>query len=285
MQDEVPKIDAVVPFHPRDEGTLNWCVQGIRNHLDVARILVVCNREYRPQVEGANAVFFDEDTVVEGLTARSFPHMRWGWYFQQILKLGMADRVETEYYLVIDADTVFLNPVSFFSAAGKPLYATASECHRPYFHTFEQLLGFKADREYSFVAHHMVFNRHIVREMRQRFRRCSPWFENIVQCMDSSSNCGCFSEYETYGHYVKAVHLGEIQIRPLKWINVPLSPSHGLFQYLSRCYDYCSLHAYMRGGGSLARRAWRRTRFELKMMKAQLEVIGHGTDVGRSRPV
>lgn len=266
------KIDTVIPFHQKDSKTITWCVQGIKNHLDVGRILVVCSKECRPLVESAGAIFFDENKVIEGLTVRSFPHKRWSWYFQQILKLGMADWVETDYYLVVDADTVFLKKVNLFNGAGTPSYTTGNEYHKPYFDVFERLLGFHANREYSFTAHHMMYNKNIVREMREKFPD-KPWYINIVKYVEPQSpwfSNAQFNEQDTYGHYMKARHPGEFNIRPLKWTNVSLEPSQVLFSRLSKYYDYCSLHAYMRKNRFFLRRLWLRTKFELKMIKKEI---------------
>ena len=266
------KIDAVVPFHSKDSDTINWCIQGIQNHLDVARTLVVCNQECRLLVESTGAIFFDENKVVEGLTAQSFPHKRWGWYFQQILKLGMADWVETDHYLVVDADTVFLRDVPLFNHQGNPLYATGTEYHKPYFDVFERLLGFRANREYSFTVHHMVYNKHIVREMRERFPE-KPWHLSIVRYVEPQApwfSEAQFNEQDTYGHYLKTLHPDEVNLRPLRWANFSLRPSRVLFQHLAKYYDYCSLHAYLREDVSFALRAWYRIRFELMMVKARL---------------
>ena len=274
-QDTDMKIDAVVPFHPKDHDTIGWCIQGIRKHLDVGRVLVVGSRECRSLVENLGAVFVDEDSVVEGLTAQSVQNKRWGWYFQQILKLGMADWVETAYYIVVDADTVFLRDVSLLNEAGKPLYAVGTEYHKPYFDVFERLLGFSASREYSFTVHHMVYSRDIVREMRERFPD-KPWYSSIVRYVEPQApwfSESQFSEYDTYGHYVKAMHPEEANIRPLMWANVALEPSPGLFRRLARYYDYCSLHACSRAGVSFPRRARRRLGFELRLLRACLGMV------------
>ncbi|MBI4525300.1 MAG: hypothetical protein HY695_15975 [Deltaproteobacteria bacterium] len=243
------KIDVVITYHPKDRDLLLGCLQGIRRHVHFARVLVVCRRECKAEVESAGAYFVDEDSVVDGLSYGSFSGDRWGWYFQQILKLGIADRVDTDYYLVVDADTVFLRDVSFLNSRGKPLYVTGNEYHQPYFDVFEQLLGFSANREYSFIAHQMIYNRSIVREMRCRFRDCSPWYMNIVRYVEPQSpwfSISQFSEQETYGHYLKACHPDEVNIRPLKWGNIPFLPTKNLRFLLARYYDYCSFHLYNR---------------------------------------
>jgi hypothetical protein len=243
------KIDAVIPFHSKDSNTINWCVQGIKNHLNVARILVVCNQESRSLVENTGAIFFDENKVIEGLTAESYPHKRWGWYYQQILKLGMADWVETDHYLIVDADTVFLRNVPLISHSGKPLYATGKEFHKPYLDVFERLLGFRAKREFSFTVHHMIYNAHIVREMRERFPE-KPWYLKIIKYVEPQApwfSGAQFSEYETYGHYIKALHPNEANIRPLRWTNIGgMLPTETILRKLARYFDFCSFHAYSR---------------------------------------
>jgi Family of unknown function (DUF6492) len=263
------QIDTVIPFHSKDSHIFNWCIQGIKDHLDVARIVVVCNHENRLQVENAGAIFFDEDKVVEGLTARSFPQERWGWYFQQILKLGMADWVETDHYLVVDADTVFLRDVSLFNHDGRPLYATGTEYHKPYFDIFERLLGFSANREYSFTVHHMVYNKHIVRAMRERFPE-KPWHLSIVRYIEPQApwfSESQFNEQDTYGHYVKTLYPDQIYLRPLRWTNINARPTDYLLRRLAKKYDFCSFHEYLRRNENrLVHSIWSRVRLEAKLM-------------------
>lgn len=267
------KIDVVVPFHIKDDLTLDVCIQGLTRQAEVARILVVSNLKNRRRIESAGAVFLDEDEIVAGLTSKSFTHSRWGWYFQQILKLGMADWVETEYYLVVDADTAFLRPIGFFNQLGKPLYATGTEYHQPYFTAFEQLLNFKANREYSFIAHHMVFSKLIVLEMRKKFYKRLFWYDNIISLMGSSESSSNYSEYETYGHYLKTVHPEELYLRPLKWSNIAIEPSERVFHRLSKYFDYCSFHAYSREDKSLKSRINRKFHFEWMLMKEKLGIL------------
>jgi hypothetical protein len=266
------KVDAVVPFHSKDRDLLPWCIRGIRDHLDVAQILVVGNRESCQVIERIAAVFVDEDSVVERLTASFLSSQRWGWYFQQILKLGMADKVNTEYYLVVDADTVFTREVALFNNDSKPLYAVGSEYHKQYFDIIEQLLGFRANREYSFITNHMIFNQHIVKEMRSRFRGAAPWYMCIAKYVEPqapSYSDAQFSEYETYGHYIKALHPNEVNIRPLRWTDiVGVLPTEGILRRLARHFDFCSFHEYMRRDRS----EWIRLKDRLKLERMLLRM-------------
>ncbi|UZJ37310.1 DUF6492 family protein [Prosthecochloris sp. SCSIO W1103] len=262
------KIDVIVPFHQKDADTFRWCIQGIKQNIEFSRVIAITHKLSKNHVIDAGADFFDEEHVIKGLTAQSQSFKLWGWYYQQILKLGMANWVDTDYYLVVDSDTVFLNPVTFFTDNGKPLYCTGNEYHKPYFQSFENILGFKAQREYSFVTHHMVFNRYIVQEMQKKFQTDCVWYQQIINTAKTSMHA--FSEYETYGHYIKNLHQEELNLRSLEWANIAQPPSKKLFKRLSKHYDYCSTHLYLRKDKSYRKRIKRRVKFETKILKKEL---------------
>jgi len=245
-------VDTIVPYHKKDRALLNYCIRGIRQNLDDAgRILVVCSQACKEDVERAGEIFVDEDLVVAGLNSQSYSHWRWLWYWQQILKLSAADIVATPYYLVVDSDVVFLRPVKLFNPEGKPFYATATEYHQPYFDVFWQLLGIKPNREYSFTVHHMIYNMHIVKEMRDRFRPEKPWWKNIVRYVEPQppwNHMSQVNEQETYGHYIKEMHPEEVNIRPLRFENVNVLPNEEMLKKLAEHYHFCSFHAWARGG-------------------------------------
>lgn len=243
-------FDVVVPFHKKDKDLLPWCVAGIQAFINASRIIIVGHRDCEFDAIKVGGIFVDEESVVPLLSIRSYSHDRWGWYYQQIIKLGMADKVETDYYLVIDSDTVFLKKVSFFNDKGKPFYAPATEHHKAYFDVFRQVLGFHAVREYSFTAHHMIYNRHIVKEMRDSFRFEVPWYNNITKYIEPQppwNSISQFNEQELYGHYIKAVHPEEVNIRTLSFDNVNAVPNAQLLQKLAKHHDFCAFHAWARG--------------------------------------
>lgn len=239
------KVDVVIPFHPKDIDTLPWCIEGIRSNLPASRVLVIGSAASRPLLKKYDVEFVDEDAVIPGLKLSSHSGKRWGWYFQQILKLGIADHVTTDHYLAVDADTVFLRTTPLFSASGKPLYATSESIdhHKPYFEGFERLMGFQAEREYSFVVHHMLFNKQRVIEMREMFTGGPPWYAAIIDRMNQGLP---FSEYETYGHYLKHKYPDDFELRQLRWSDIWILPTRRLIGRLATCYDFCAFHAHFR---------------------------------------
>ena len=239
-------LAGVVTYHPKDWDVLRWCIYGLTRKLKCSKIYVVGRSSERERVAKLDSAvsYIDEDEVVPGLTASSFSHGRWGWYFQQILKLSVSNILSEPYYLTVDADTVFLRSIKFFDG-NRTLYATGSEYHAAYFQFFEKLLGFPAQREFSFITHHMLFCSAIVREMIGKFRCDAAWWVAVSECM-ASNGAMSFSEFETYGHYVKAVHPESFRTRQLRWRNVPGNPTWIKLQALALRYHFCSFHSYTR---------------------------------------
>lgn len=241
--------DIVIPFHNKDSENLPYCIQGVRKNLSFNNIFVVSSIENKDFIDRFSVTFIDEDKVIEGLTSKSFTGKRLGWYLQQLIKLGMADIVETDYYLFVDTDTVFFRQVDFFSDTGKPLYATAEEYYKPYFRKFYQLFGFNANREYSFIVHHMIFSKKMVKKMRADMQGGQKWYLNILKDVNLNSTKNeliSFSEQETYGHYLKKYYSKEFIIRDLEWENVGFFPNKYTIFRLSSVFDYCSFHLHRR---------------------------------------
>ena len=252
-------IRAYITFHPKDLRVLPAVVDGLWRHCGVSAVRVITKESLRPVLKHLAVEFMDENHIIEGVRHDTHTHWRWGWYFQQILKLGIAWVETDDYYLTVDADTVFLNPASFFNSSGRPLYTVGWEFHQPYFDVFERLLGFPAQRDHSFIVHHNVFNRHYVQEMCEAFRPKRPWWRNVLDYVEPCppwNSRSQFAEPEMYGHYIKARHPEELNIRNLRWQNVRGYPTRGAIRRLQPNYDFCSFQHYLRDEYRLSR-PWR----------------------------
>lgn len=245
-------MEVIICFHVKDSEVLPWCVKGIKENINYSTISIISDESNKNYIENLGVRFVSEYEMLGSDRGVLEHHQctqneQWGWYFQQILKLAAADLVSTDNYLVVDADTVFLKRTRFFDELSRPLFSISKEYHKPYFWAFEKLLGFSANREYSFICHHMLFNKHLVKEMRGCFKGRKPWFLNVAELVSpqpphySSSQ---FSEYETYGHWVKANYPENMALRILSFENVPFHPSQILLDVLKRKYDFASFHHY-----------------------------------------
>ena len=163
---------------------------------------------------------------------------------QQLLKIYAPYIIKdlTEYYLILDSDTIFLRKVSMFEE-DKPLYNTGSEYHIPYFIQMNKLHpSLYKVYERSGICHHMIFKKEYIEEIKnliENFHKNELW-KIILEKIDINElkNSG-FSEYETYFTFIYLNHRESFKIRNLNWQNGNSIPSDSNL-------DYISIHWYIR---------------------------------------
>lgn len=170
-----------------------------------------------------------------------------GWYLQQLLKLYAGNIIPNilDKYLILDSDTFFIKPTSFF-INNKPLYNYGNEYHYPYFEHMIKLNNnlIKQYPDKSGICHHMIFEKKIINELfnlietthNENFYKVFLKFVN----KNNINNSGA-SEYEIYFNYIIKEHSNDIIIRKLNWINGELNN-----ETLKSDYDYISNHWYLR---------------------------------------
>ncbi|HKJ41252.1 MAG TPA: DUF6492 family protein [Sunxiuqinia sp.] len=156
----------------------------------------------------------DEDTLLETVSFQSIENLKKvkterniGWFYQQFLKMGFAltQYAKDDYYLIWDADTLPLTPLSFFEG-NKPLMTLKEEYHEPYFETINKLFDLQKSIGKSFIAENMLVNVQIMKEMIQAIEdneafEGTNWCEKIIHSLHPNYK-NDFSEFETYGTYV-----------------------------------------------------------------------------------
>lgn len=227
-----PPVDVVAACLKRDLPLLSLAYQNLQRFVAMKRLHVITARRDFPHFEnvlGREVVLLDENGMIPGVTLpalKVIPLARLsqghGWYFQQLLKFQFAFlKPEDDHYLIWDADTVPLRPLELFDSRGRMLLTKAQEFHQPYFETYEKLLGRPAQREFSFIAQHMLIRKSILRELLGEIgRHCSgdeSWAWKIMRNL-AGEGSNRFSEYETYGHYLKEKHPETAVFRELPWL-------------------------------------------------------------------
>jgi len=205
--------------------------------------------------------------ALRGLPVEGFPRAA-GWYYQQLLKLQYAFvDPEDDFYLIWDADTVPLRPMRFFDANGRMLLTKATENHAPYFDTYRRLLAEEPNREFSFIAQHILVQKSIAREMLARLEGIIPgsecWAWKIMRSLPPSG-LNLFSEYETYGHYVKNHHPNRVAFVERQWHRAAAPPggcavpTDAELHAAAQKYEFAAYERATRGWRRLARRvlAW-----------------------------
>lgn len=223
---------------------------------------------------GSELRLWDEREFIPGMTLDDlqriplsfFPHGA-GWYFQQFLKFAFLNVSNSEaHYLIWDADTVLLREIGLFDESGRPFYTKADEYHRPYFETFEALFRDRPNRQFSFISQHQLIDKEVLRRMLAEIEALHPeslnWAWAIMENLRGEGT-NLFSEYETYGHFLKLRYPDSFAIRSLQWTRrgggrLGLSPSPSRLKRLSAHYDFAAFEA---GDGLMRRFAKRIRRF------------------------
>jgi hypothetical protein len=167
-------------------------------------------------------VMADED-LLELATialARELYGPRAGWMLQQLVKLSSPELVRGDFAMVIDADTVLVQPRTFCDGR-RSLLLASREYHLPYYRALHGLTGLTASTpKVSFVGHHLWLELDALGLLRDQIEaRCSQsWTEAILRTahQESPGQGAPFSEYELYGQWQVATNPGSTVVRPLR---------------------------------------------------------------------
>lgn len=158
-----------------------------------------------------NVRLIDEEQIIanrkelEAIAEQQFTcEYRFGWYYQQFLKIGFAlSTYSKDYYLIWDSDTFPLNQLSFISQ-DKMIFTPKNEYHEAYFKTMQALIGYGKETDYSFIAEHMIISVPIMQELIHKIEASNipgdSWPIKIINATPADDPNG-FSEFETYGTY------------------------------------------------------------------------------------
>lgn len=203
--DQNRELTVVIPAAEKDAQVLKHCLESARKMIRhrLAGILVIAPESdlLRQITREAGETFILEDAFLprkpSELNCR-------GWLLQQFIKLNAAFHVSTTDYLVLDADTVFLRPQTFFRS-NKTILRYSDQYELLYNRSLQIIFGHTKRFPVSFVTHHMMLNVDMVKNLldfiESRYRL--PWYEYILTVIDRGHHHPIsFSEYETYGNFI-----------------------------------------------------------------------------------
>lgn len=283
------KMAVVMACISRDIPILRYAAENLQKYLPVKEIIVLVpdkqvNTFRRALSNCADTVrIISEDDFIPGVKIRNVREMPGplynkkivGWYFQQMLKLHYCFYdTDDDYYLIWDSDTVPLRSMDFFDENGRMMLCTADEYNEPYFITYKNIFREEPHRDFSFIAQHMIIQKSVAREMIYRIRwwenDISTWPAKLVKSIPGNIDGMLFSEYETYGHYIKNHYPERVSFISRKWYRDGArdtggwSPGRAKLEEYSRNYEFVafekthnSLYGYAR---HLARDAYLRVK-------------------------
>ena len=224
------KIDIVIPCAPKDTDTLGICLKSCIRHIkeEIAKIYVIStdSEVIKKICDEYGAVWMDENKVLDRTLAdvvATLPqYNRWGWMYQQFLK--MAGNVgECENYLVVDSDVTFTKDITFFEN-GKPIFYYRDDYHHPpFFSVMAKLIDVKRFYEKSFVCDFMMFNRQVMSDLKKHIEEKTGenWIDAIINRIDYSLSP--FSEFETYGTFYEGdMIIRQVEYKQLSYLETDL---------------------------------------------------------------
>ena len=145
--------------------------------------------------------------------------------------------------MVIDSDTVFLKPTTFFEK-NIPLYNFGTEYHIPYFiHMVNLHPTFSKVNNMSGICHHLIFQKNVLIDLFkivENFHN-NKFYQIFLESIEKKEILGSgASEYEIYFNFLQKHYPNQYKIRPLKWANVSNLHLNNIN------LDYVSCHWYMR---------------------------------------
>lgn len=229
-------IDVVIVTHPKDKETIPYCIKSIKKYCHhVRRIIIVSSESLSNEAEWFDEKLFPfsiQDVAwaigketKEGVEDFFRDHNRGpGWYLQQLLKLYAPLVIPniSSNVLIVDADVVFLRPVSFLNESFGGLFCVSQiEPKSLYIQHAKRLVpGYKRIYpEYYSVCHHMLFQKPILEDLFytvEQHHQESFW-KSFCHCVEYNRKKGA-SEYEIYYNFALR-HTDQVAIRKLKWIN------------------------------------------------------------------
>jgi len=224
-----PNYDIVICVGPQHVEIAKVVINQIKRFFQVQQIYVITNVSHFEKFQAlspTNLVLINENELFDKFNFQSVAHFlisklnnsdRTGWYFQQFLKMEIAKIIKSDYYLIWDADTIPLKPISFFDKEGKVLIHKNEENHTPYFETLKNVLGIAKSVNYSFISEHFMVQTPLMRQMLFDLSKNAgerPWpyyiFDNIA--LKDMALSG-FSEYETYGNFLNSTSPVSFRLR------------------------------------------------------------------------
>lgn len=148
------RIDAVLPLLARDNPRFGLLRRSLERNMHALGTcwVVVPDAELAAQralIESGRFRVLPESELLRGRRLYDHPGTRFGrgntgWFVQQLIKLAMAERLETAFYLTLDADCICSRPAGYddLVPGGRALTREHGEVlHRDWYDRASKLLG------------------------------------------------------------------------------------------------------------------------------------------------
>ncbi|EJV2652404.1 hypothetical protein N6393_004046 [Vibrio vulnificus] len=203
-------IDIVTVCAGKDLENIESCIFALKNNISFNNIYVITNDVSRVPITD-NVVAINENDIIseeriKNLKSIKFPYYqtRFGWYFQQFLKMEFARSSYCQGdYLIWDADTILLKKIHF-SDGSKAIFTKGEEKLNPFYvENYKKLLKINKTFSFSLISQHLFVDRLVMITMLEEIERVyngCDFCEAVLNTIEGDSP-SLFSEYETYTNF------------------------------------------------------------------------------------
>ena len=202
-----------------------------------------------PLIEIFSENFFFQFTQLTAYFESTYPE-RGAWCSQQILKLHAVANCETNYALIVDADTLLLRERPWVDEDGRTLLSPSLEYHKPYYSALREI-GLELRKPHlSFVPHHMAYHVatlqkilikyriHNIDEMKLTMKKLKSRDKRSPFCVDYEFYGQ--EEYSSRGSSVELMRWANFWIKPKTFQTLQKWPL--LIDWLSLFFNSISIH-------------------------------------------
>lgn len=251
-------VDVVFPTAAKDIVTLDLAIEGIKkNCKNLRRVIVVSSErltdnaewfdeKYYPFTKYDVALYLNQMDEARATKYMNRYHSRVGWYFAQLLKMYAVIVIPgiSSNAVIIDSDTIFMNPVEFVQENGDGLYNPGTEYVHSYFTHMEKLLpGLrKVFPHLSGISHHLLFQRPILEDLFAQVKKhhnLEFWQAYCLAVDQKDLEASGAADYEIYFNFAFD-RTDQVHLRYLKWQNSNRPDLR--FHFECEGYHYVSFH-------------------------------------------
>jgi hypothetical protein len=152
-------------------------------------------------VIGENQLIHSE--IGKGIFQDKFP-TRTNWCYQQFLKVESVLTSETQFALIVDCDTLLLNPRAWLNNEASSCVMPTFE-YQPQYENLLSELGMRIlDSQYSFVPHHMLYKVEYLRKVLNELgiNNVFELAKKVEELSDNQYSSPFCIDYSLYGHSV-----------------------------------------------------------------------------------
>ena len=215
--DKSKKFDLFIPVAEKDEVKLPYIIEHAHNNLKNNHTYICSPHNIKNKITDKKITYINDKDILN-IEDKSFITFRPNWTYQQFLKLFFTQG-ESEYFFVLDSDTVILDKLELFDEQNPVWFYGWDQCHQPYF-IFNKLL-FNLDKTllHTGIGDVGFFNKKICNNFLEYtgYKTPANMLRDIGKLLSPNFH---FSEYETYSNFVNKFYKNHYRFKKLEQINL-----------------------------------------------------------------